>query len=154
MPCIVLDDGTTMINNRPIYDQNFVDFQPLEQECAALGTAMRFSDVDQERERRHRTLRLEWKSLGVRIPDGQRFTFEHLAYLTLTTTIIVWGSGGIPSAVQIVGQMSEPQPCTLHDLARICLDWEAWALAQPKPDVSYEFGAVVIRTTLPWRWQG
>ena len=127
-PRFVLDDGITMsINNPTLYHENFVDFAPLERECLSLGTAMQFSDVDQERERRYRWLRFEWKAPGVRIPAGQQYNFEHLTYLQLTTVIELWGVGGVPEAYRIVGQMDGPAPCTLRDLAQMCLDWELWA---------------------------
>ena len=52
-PCIVLDGRHDMtINNPTLYHETFVDFAPLERECLSLGTAMQFTDVDQERERR------------------------------------------------------------------------------------------------------
>ena len=152
-----LTANTAMAINNPIlFTANTVDYAPLENACAERGAAIRFTDSDMERERHSRWLRFEWKSPGVVVPLSQTINFEHLTALGLFTCVLVWGDcgAGIPTAYQIIGQMAAPRPCTLADLADLCVAWQAWADGQMAPQPAWlPDGTLAYRLPTPWIFQ-
>lgn len=145
-----------VLKSPELFRNSFVNYGPLEQACKELGTTLFFTDGDMLHERHSRWLFIEWKGPGVKLNRGQAIAFEHLTSTGFFDIVVAWGDGnaGTPSAYQVLGQMAEPAPCGLDTLARLCVDWERWATAEPWPQTTHEGGGTTTHVDASWRWQG
>jgi hypothetical protein len=88
------------------------------------ATKIKMQDVDGEVERNFKFLRIETKSPGVSLNEGQSILLKNLVDNPQQTALVVWGEPGKPERVRIITKhFDKTMPCNLEQLRTIVRTW-------------------------------
>jgi len=91
------------------------------------NTRIEPTDVDGLVERNGHFLVLEAKKPGVKIKQGQLWTFNALRNTGLFTILILWGEKNMPQEMQVLYpkplEVSPAKPCDINDVRRVVTWW-------------------------------